>query len=126
MKFVDNIKNMTQSIKSGFATLAEKSEIELEKSSSIKVNGVTYQGRTIIIEGRRVTIDGSAVTTLDDKTVNLTVEIAGDVKKVETMSGDVAITGNVQDAKTMSGDIRSSGSIAKAETMSGDIISHRH
>lgn len=106
------------------------------KNGTISLNGQQVAGRNIVINGDVVTVDG--VIQNDVETQQLTIEIHGDVERVETdygdvsaqnitgkvktMSGDVTVSGEISgDVKTMSGDVKASAIRGDVSTMSGDI-----
>jgi hypothetical protein len=108
-------------------------------NGSITVNGVTYTGKNITIKNGKVQIDGNDVTPKDEKVINITVEgnindlkvdacesclITGNVKKVNTGSGDVSITGCCDgDIDTGSGDVEVAGNCGgDIDTGSGDVV----
>lgn len=102
----------------------------------IKINGKSYNGKSITIVNGNISIDGSSLE-MDEKNIKIevkgdieklvvdkcdTVEINGKVGNVSTMSGDVKIKGNVQgNIKTMSGDVDCGTVGGNISTMSGDI-----
>jgi len=92
----------------------------IKRGGSVSINGKQFAGRNIIIDGDVVTVDGVIQEAVDAH--QLTIEIHGDVERVETEYGDVAAQQIRGPVKTMSGDIRVAGSIeGDVSTMSGDV-----
>lgn len=103
-------------------------------NSSVTINGKTYVGRNISIDGQRVIVDGKQVTeaAVVDIVINGNVEkidsacdvkVTGDVGEIETSAGDISVTGNVKgDVRTNAGDIEIGGSVGgSVKTTAGDI-----
>jgi hypothetical protein len=104
-------------------------------SSTITINGVSYTGSSISISNGVVSINGKNVTP-HDKIIDITVtgniddlrvdscqkiDVTGNVKNVDTVSGDVRcgnVSGNVE---TTSGDIKCGNVGGDVETVSGDV-----
>ena len=98
--------------------------INFKSGGSVVINGKTYAGGSICINGDSITVDGSVVDTMPDKQITVTVH--GDVRKLETSSGDVRVTGSVGDVKTVSGDVVINGDVdGDVGTVSGDVKSHK-
>lgn len=107
--------------------------------SKFNINGKSYSGNNINIVNGKVMIDGKVqdlekdlpeiniVITGDIQNMEIdsckTIEVQGNVKKIQTTSGDVIVKGNVEgDVTTMSGDLEVEGNVSgSAKTMSGDI-----
>lgn len=87
--------------------------------SSVTINGKTYSGRSISINGDNVVVDGVRQT--GNLTGPINVVVNGNAESVETASGKVQIMGSAGKIKTMSGDVRSSNVLGDVSTMSGDI-----
>jgi hypothetical protein len=104
---------------------------------TIRINGVTYSGDNLIVNGNKVVIDGRDVTP-EEKEITITVNgnlenlnvgyckeihvVEGNVNTLTTTSGNVYckdITGNVE---TTSGDIECSDIHGNVETTSGDVL----
>lgn len=83
----------------------------------MKVNGNSYFGRNIVINGS-VVIDGNVVC---KTTPQIKVEIMGACDYIETASGDVTVKGAAQTVKTMSGDVNCGPVYGPVNTMSGDV-----
>lgn len=104
--------------------------------SIIKINGATFNGKSIQITNGKVIVDGKYVTP-ESKDVSIIVEgsiesinadtcskieVSGNAGSVKTMSGDVFIEGDVSGSvTTMSGDVRCGGVQGNVSSMSGDI-----
>jgi hypothetical protein len=105
--------------------------------SSITINGNTYSGNNIVVTNGKVFVNGKDVTP-DSKHITITVEgnvdeikvdvcsgvsILGNVKNINTTSGDVIVTGEVSGSvETTSGDVEIGGNVTgNVETTSGDV-----
>jgi hypothetical protein len=119
--------------------------------ATINMNGVKYEGSTVVIRNNKVTVNGVDVTP-DTKIINILVEgdvekvsadycekivIAGNAKSVQTTSGDIQckdVEGNVVttsgeiecgnvggNVQTVSGDVKAENITGKVNTLSGDI-----
>ena len=115
------------------------------------MNGVKYEGSTVVIRNNKVTINGKDVTP-DTKEINILVEgnvdevsadycekivVSGGAKTIKTMSGDIEckdVTGNIStvsgdiecgnvggDISTPSGDVKAENITGNVKTLSGDI-----
>lgn len=107
--------------------------------STIKINGNTYTGNSIVISNGKVIVNGKEVTP-DGKEINISVQgdiyelkvdtcnkvsVTGSVKSISTQSGDVEVTGDVDgNISTMSGDVDCGHVQGSISTMSGD-VKHR-
>lgn len=103
--------------------------------SSVTIDGRTFTGRSISINGDKVVIDGveqagalvgpvSVTVNGNAESVEIEsgkVEVAGTVGRVKTMSGDVCCGDVTGDVSTMSGDVTCGAIGGSAKTMSGDI-----
>lgn len=105
-------------------------------NSTVKINGVSYNGNNVTIINGKVIVDGKDMTP-DAK--NITIHVDGDISKLSvdicdklsvtgnvndlsTVSGDVSVGGNVgQNVKTVSGDVKCGNIAGKVTTVSGDI-----
>lgn len=93
-------------------------------NGSVTINGVSYTGNNITINGSgEVIVDGVSQTTIESKNISVYVnsECCGDIT---TSSGDVNIeTGCVVvDIKTVSGDITCHSNVdGNVNTVSGDV-----
>lgn len=93
-------------------------------NGSVTINGVSYTGNNITINGSgEVVVDGVSQTTIESKNISVYVnsESCGDIT---TTSGDVKIeTGCVVgDIKTVSGDINCHSNVdGSVNTVSGDV-----
>lgn len=88
----------------------------------VVINGVEYSGSNININSSgSVTIDGSIVSTVSDKVINIVVQ--GDCDSVDTSSGDIKVWGNVNgNVNASSGDIDVEGDVkGNVNTSSGDV-----
>lgn len=100
------------------SNICEFLNIKSKQVTEMKINGKSYFGSSVIINGNSVVIDGNAVIQTEP---NIKVEIIGECESVETSSGDVTIHGAAQRVKTMSGDVSCSSVYGPVSTMSGDV-----
>lgn len=103
--------------------------------SSIIINGKSYIGSSVKVSGNKITINGTDVTP-DTKVINIQIDgdvdsidvdycekvvVNGNVKSLNTTSGDVEC-GDVQgDIKGTSGDIQCGNVGGSVQTVSGDV-----
>ncbi len=104
--------------------------------SSITINGKSYVGKSVTIVNGKVIVNGNEVTPEDSKTITINVEgdidelnvdacekitVKGNVKNIQTSSGDIDcgnVTGGIQ---TSSGDIECGDVGGSIQTSSGDV-----
>lgn len=92
--------------------------INIRSGGSITINGRTYSGNHIQINGDKVIVDGEVVEGVTDKQLI----IQGDVVSVASESGNITVNGNISgNAKTMSGDVTCGNITGHVTTMSGDV-----
>lgn len=90
----------------------------LSSNSSVTINGKTYVGSNITINGNKVSVDGNVV----EEAVNIHINVTGNVEKIN-ITGDIEVHGNVGSAKTGAGDIDIIGDVSgDVETGAGDIV----
>ena len=91
-------------------------------TSIIKLNGKTYRGNSIQISGNKVIIDG-VVQDTDEKEKIINISVEGDIQNLEVdYAKDIKITGNVRTVQTSSGDVVIGGSVENnIQTSSGDV-----
>ena len=103
---------------------------------SIKINGVSYVGNSLVVKNNKIFIDGKEQE-IDSKIINISVignidnistdsrqkiSIKGDVNILKTMSGDVEVEGIINGSvSTMSGDVDCGNVLGSVSTLSGDI-----
>ena len=87
--------------------------------SSITIDGRTFTGRSVSINGDKVIIDG--VEQEGTLVGPISVTVNGNAESVENGSGKVEVTGSVGRVKTMSGDVRCGDVQGDVGTMSGDV-----
>ena len=73
------------------------------KNGSMTINGKSYSGKNICIDGNKIVIDGKEQEGELVGDINVTVN--GDVESLSTVSGDVTTTGDIGSVKTTSGDV---------------------
>lgn len=88
--------------------------------SSITIDGRTFTGRSVSINGDKVVVDG--VEQPGSLVGPVSVTVNGNAESVETTSGQVVITGTAGRVKTMSGEVRCGDVKGDVGTMSGAII----
>lgn len=94
----------------------EKGSISISTNNNSSSNNVTLNGAKVIVDG----VDYNISDYTTDQVIK--VEVHGDVKKVQTSSGDVTVNGNVNQVESASGDIDVTGEVnGNLSTMSGDI-----
>jgi hypothetical protein len=87
--------------------------------SSVTIDGRTFAGRSISINGDRVVIDG--VEQSGTLVGPISVTVNGNAESVETGAGKVEVSGYAGRVKTMSGDVRCGDVQGDVGTMSGDV-----
>lgn len=89
--------------------------------SSININGKSYVGRSVVVTNNRVIINGVDVTAdHDSKTINISIE--GDVDELNVDNCDkITVKGNVKNLQSSSGDIECNDVTGSIQTSSGDI-----
>ena len=105
------------------------------KMSSIIINGKSYIGSQVSVNGNKITINGTNVTH-DTKIVNISIEgdvdyvtadycekiiVKGNVKTVCTTSGDIECHDVAGDVKLTSGDVQCGNIGGSVQTVSGDV-----
>ncbi|MNG23098.1 hypothetical protein D3C84_1076620 [compost metagenome] len=88
------------------------------------INGITYTGKNISVDGNRVVVDG--VEQAVPVTGPVSVVVNGNPTSVETAAGRVQVTGNVGSVRTMSGHVDSGDINGDVTTMSGDVSCKVH
>lgn len=110
------IKGIMNSIKNSFGS----NNCQINGSSSTTINGKTYKGNNISINGNKVTIDGVLQT--DELGTTITVVVQGNCESIESSSGDITVEGSCRDINTASGDVKVLGDVnGDISTMSGDV-----
>lgn len=89
--------------------------------SSVTINGKTYTGKNIHINGDKVIIDGvvqDGVALVGP----ITVTVNGDVESLRTTSGDITVNGSTGSIQSTSGDVEVKGDVVgNVQTVSGDV-----
>lgn len=88
-------------------------------NSSVTIDGKTFTGRSVTINGDKVIVDGVEQPGTLVGPINVTVN--GSAESVETTSGTVTVTGSADRVKTMSGDVHCGDVSGDVGTMSGDV-----
>jgi hypothetical protein len=87
--------------------------------ATVTVNGQSYSGKNITVNGNTVVVDG---VTASVTTRVLKIEIVGDIESLSCESCDsLHIKGNVKQLSTMSGDVDIEGDVISVTTASGDV-----
>jgi hypothetical protein len=95
-------------------------EMKLDiRGSSITVNGTTYTGGSIHINGNQVFIDGVAQNQVLTGPISLVVN--GDCGDIDSGSGDIKVTGNAGKIRTGSGNVECGNVSGNIQTGSGDV-----
>lgn len=87
--------------------------------SSVTIDGRTFTGSSISIQGDRVIVDG--VEQEGSLCGPITVTVNGNADSIETASGKVVVSGSAGRVKTMSGDVECGAVTGDVGTMSGDV-----
>jgi len=87
---------------------------------SVTINGVTYTGKFLSINGSSITIDGVTITTGDSKTVNIEIQSNFEDLSIDHVN-QIIINGNARDVHSMSGSISVKGHVNDVETTSGSV-----
>ncbi|MDZ5602546.1 hypothetical protein SJI00_07150 [Pseudomonas sp. RP23018S] len=87
--------------------------------SSVTIDGRTFTGRNISINGDKVVVDG--VEQAGSLVGPVSVTVNGNAESVENGSGTVTVTGSAGQIETMSGDVYCGAVSGDVETMSGDV-----
>ena len=92
-------------------------------NSKITINGTTYYGDNVVVNGNnQIIIDGKSIT-CDDKEISIHVE--GDVNSVQSTNAPISINGNVkQDVKTTNGGATCIDIFGNVTTINGDLTCH--
>lgn len=89
---------------------------------SISVNGKTYTGKNIQINGDQVIIDGvvqEGVALVGP----INVVVNGNVESLRTVSGDITVNGSTGSIQSTSGDVEVKGAVVgNVQTVSGNVI----
>jgi len=110
--------------------------------AQININGSSYSGSDVRIENGKVYVNGNLVKgSENDKTINILIEgnvdrveidycsnivIEGDVKSLNSTSGDVNANNVTGDIKTTSGDVKIKGDVGgSVNTVSGDVEANK-
>jgi len=102
----------------------------------IQINGVSYSGSSISVNGNKIIIDGKDVTMPDTKEITIKVEgnieflkvdycktisVLGDINSFKSGSGDITCNTIHNGVTTGSGDIDSSNITGNVRTGSGNV-----
>lgn len=93
----------------------------LKQSGRITIDGRDFVGRSVVINGDKVTIDG--VEQEGSLVGPVSVTAHGDVEVIDGPVGSVTVSGSCGQVKTMSGDVRCGDVTGSVQTMSGDVTS---
>ncbi|QVG64356.1 hypothetical protein Bestia_00123 [Acinetobacter phage Bestia] len=89
---------------------------------SVNVNGKTYTGKNIQINGDQVIIDG-VVQEGAPLVGPINVTVNGDVESLRTVSGDITVNGSTGSIQSTSGDVEVKGDVVgNVQTVSGDVL----
>ena len=87
---------------------------------TVTINGKTYKGNNISIQGDKVTIDG-IVQEGSSLVGSILVKVEGDVESIDTLTGGVVVSGNVGTVQTTSGDVECGMVHGNVRSTSGDV-----
>lgn len=88
--------------------------------STVQINGISYTGKNVTINGDKVVVDGVIQT--QSLAGPITVTVQGSCDSVSTASGDIYINGNSGRVTATSGDIDVIGNVeGSIQTVSGDV-----
>jgi len=105
-------------IKDIFKNLFMKTETK--KTSKMVINNKSFVGNSITITDEGVFVDGEKVE--GSNVPKIEVHIYGDVKKAETVSGNIIVNGSCGYVQTTSGDVETTGDVSGSiKTVSGDV-----
>jgi len=94
-------------------------DVKLKSRGTVCVNGQTYEGNSVIIEGDgNVIVNGEIVSCCDQK--HISVEVNGDVDVLTASSGEVTAK-DVGRLSTASGDVKCENVGGSIKTASGDV-----
>ena len=108
-------------IKTTFNKISELFGTVFKTTGTVRINGKTYTGNSIIVESDgTVTVDGK--TSRLEIIGNITVTVEGECDKVCAASGDIEVRGNVGSVSAVSGDVIVHGDVyGSVSTVSGDV-----
>lgn len=116
---IKNLKKFIQSITARCRGGKGDSTMKITSRGTITINGHTFSGRSVSINGDKVVVDG--VEQPGTLVGPITVTVNGDAESIETTSGSVQVTGKAGRVKTMSGDVTCGDVAGDVGTMSGDV-----
>lgn len=88
-------------------------------NGSVTIDGRSFSGRSISIDGDLVIVDG--VVQEGSLVGPVSIAVVGEIERLETTSGKVEVNGSCGQVKTMSGDVRCNDVHGDVGTMSGDV-----
>lgn len=89
-------------------------------NGDIVINGQSYSGNNVTIQGGVVTVDGVRQgESLKEKILNITIN--GRVDNLTTTSGNVTVNGSCDEIETVSGSISCGEVNGSVETVSGSV-----
>jgi hypothetical protein len=102
-------------------------QISNGSGSRVCVNGHCYEGKnSVVVSNGRVIIDGVEVGSdkfAQEKTLNIIVDIKGDVGNLQTTSGKINIQGNVTESvRSATGHIQVTGNVGGSVTSSSGSV----
>lgn len=100
-------------------TCANMKIFSSRNASSVIINGKSYSGSTIEIDGAgNVVVDGKISS--PPQLGPITITVNGNVDQLETV-GDVTVAGNVGSVRTVSGDVQCGDVTGNIQNVSGDV-----
>lgn len=93
--------------------------INMSGSGKVTIDGKSFTGKNIRIDGNKVIVDGE---TQDGELVgDISVQVAGNVDELSSVSGDIIVNGNAARVSSTSGDISCEDVSGDVKTVSGDV-----
>jgi DUF4097 and DUF4098 domain-containing protein YvlB len=91
----------------------------LNIGGSVTIDGRTFRGNNISIDGSKVIVDG--VVQEGELVGDVQVTVQGDCESVSTTNGDISVEGSVKTVSTVNGDVSAGSITGKTSTVNGDI-----
>lgn len=93
-------------------------EVSTDSGTTVTINGKTYSGNHIQMNGNKVVVDGERVNDIEEKEITITVD--GDVKSISLGSGHIKAK-NIGSLRVGSGDVDCEEVNGDITTGSGDV-----
>ncbi|CAH1598516.1 conserved hypothetical protein [Vibrio jasicida] len=89
------------------------------KQTSITINGHSYKGTNIDVSDSEIRIDGKKIQL--GKSIQIQIEVHGNIETLSTTSGVVIISGNVESLNTTSGNVKTKSVFGGVTSVSGSV-----